>query len=60
MGWGASMASTAGLILRAAPGSIPGRSSRDTATHRCEVVRGVLSSATYQTGRHTEAHEAPQ
>gem|GEM_PF-6100203 len=29
MGWGASMASTAGLILRAAPGSIPGRSSRD-------------------------------
>jgi hypothetical protein len=41
--WGASMVSTAGVIHQAAPGSIPGRSSR-AAHHCCEVVDTVLSS----------------
>lgn len=54
------MVSTAGLIRQAAPGSIPGRSSRDGSTHRCEAVKDVVTSVGIKPAVRVEAHEAPQ
>jgi hypothetical protein len=61
-GWGASMVSTADLIPQAAPGSIPGRSSRKVEFGVAKSSLGVLESDClgYQSGTHIETHEAPQ
>jgi hypothetical protein len=58
-GWGASMVSTDGSIHRSAPGSIPGRSSRNgikplRSRYRCGIVGNVSGR------RHIETREAPQ
>ena len=58
--WGASMVPTAGLIHRAAPGSIPGRSSRygtDAVAKRAEVC---YSRPRIRPAVHIETREASQ
>jgi hypothetical protein len=54
------MVSTDDLTHRSAPGSIPGRSSRDMRYSRCEAVVDVVSSATCQVVETIETREAPQ